>query len=185
MTGIKSRLARIPLRRSFGARSRRASRTVSTLALALALSAFASRAGATPQYPGVIDEALQVSCPDPLARCLICHTTAAGGKTAFQPFALTLQRDAGFYRANDPGGLRNALTLLSFANPDSDGDAVPDLEELAECRNPSGEELESGPEYGCDGAHIAPAASRPGWLAPLAALALGALFARRRRASAA
>jgi hypothetical protein len=130
-------------------------------------------AHATPQYPGAIDQELMVNCPDPLSRCLICHTTAAGGKTAFQVFALTL-KDNNFYRPNDPTGLRNTLRVIALANTDSDGDGVPDIEELRQCRNPSGGEFDSGPEYGCDGAHLAPAPHLDRWgLAAAGLLGLG------------
>lgn len=143
-----------------------------------------SLARATPQYPGAIDAELATSCPDPLSRCLICHTTAAGGKTAFQPFALTLQAN-GFYRPNDPNGLRTTLRLLALPanNPDSDEDGVTDLDELRQCRNPSGGEFDSVPEYGCDGARVAPPTDRWG---AAAALLLGVILSaglvRRTRA---
>lgn len=133
-----------------------------------------SLARATPQYPGALDAELMVSCPDPLSRCLICHTTAAGGKTAFQAFALTL-RDNNFYRPNDPNGLRTTLRLLALPanNPDSDGDGVTDLDELRQCRNPSGGEFDSVPKYGCDGARLAPPPDRWGLAA---ALLLGSIL---------
>jgi hypothetical protein len=145
----------------------------------------ASLARATPQYPAAIDAELMTDCPDPLSRCLICHTTAAGGKTAFQPFVLTL-RDNGFYRPNDPNGLRATLRLLALPsnNPDSDKDGVTDLDELRDCRNPSGGEFDSVPEYGCDGARVAPEPDRWGMAAAFvlgSILSAGAL--RRARAA--
>jgi len=155
-----------------------------TLALPIVL-AMTSLARATPQYPAALDAELMlaVGCPDPLSRCLICHTTAAGGKTAFQAFALTL-RDNGFYRPNDPNGLRATLRLLALPanNPDSDGDGVTDLDELRQCRNPSGGEFDSVPEYGCDGARVAPPSDRWGMAAALllASFLSGALVRRVR-----
>lgn len=144
-----------------------------------------SLARATPQYPGAIDAELMVPCPDPLSRCLICHTTAAGGKTAFQPFALTLRAN-NFYRANDPNGLRATLRLLALPanNPDSDDDGVSDIDELRQCRNPSGGEFDSVPEYGCDGARVAPPPDRWGVAAALllGTMLSGALVRRARRA---
>jgi hypothetical protein len=159
--------------------------TAASTAVVLGL---AGVAGATPQYPGALDQELMTSCPEPLSRCLICHTTAAGGKTAFQVFALRL-KDNGFYRPNDPGGLRATLRVLALSNPDSDGDGVSDLDELRQCRNPSGGEFDSGPDYGCDGAHVAPAPALDGWglgAAALVGLGLGARLlgsVRRRRCS--
>jgi hypothetical protein len=151
------------------------------LTSALALT---SLAHATPQYPGAIDAELGTDCPDPLSRCLICHTTAAGGKTAFQPFALTL-RDNGFYRPNDPNGLRATLRLLALPsnNPDSDDDGETDIDELRQCGNPSGDEFDSVPEYGCDGARVAPPTDRWGAAAALLLAAMmGGGLVRRARA---
>src|SRR5688572_26556632 len=150
----------------------------------LSVLALTSLARATPQYPAALDAELLTDCPDPLSRCLICHTTAAGGKTAFQPFALTL-RDNGFYRPNDPNGLRATLRLLALPanNPDSDDDGVTDLDELRQCRNPSGGEFDSVPEYGCDGARVAPPSDRWGMAAALLLTSiLGGALVRRARA---
>ncbi len=125
------------------------------LALALFGVSFAPSATATPEYPLVIDSALDVSCPRPNSRCLICHTTSRGGQgTAVQPFARTLY-DYGLVRGKDTQGLQTALLRLGDATVDSDEDGVFDEDELRLCGNPSGEELGIGPEYGCDGAHLA------------------------------
>lgn len=135
-------------------------------------------AHATPDYPLVIDATLEVSCPRPLSRCLICHTTARGGqRTAVQPLAQAL-RSYGLTRGNDVGALRGALQSLP-EDAESDGDGVPDKEELRACGNPSGEELGFGPEYGCDGARLAPHAPPD---LPLAVVAAGvaAVIVRRR-----
>jgi hypothetical protein len=163
----------------------RASRVWSLAFVVTGALALTSLARATPQYPGALDDELATDCPDPLSRCLICHTTAAGGKTAFQPFALTLRAN-NFYRPNDPNGLRATLRLLALPanNPDSDEDGVTDIDELRQCRNPSGGEFDSVPEYGCDGARVAPPSDRWG---AAAALLLGAILgggvARRARAA--
>jgi hypothetical protein len=133
----------------------------------------------------VLDASLQLAdpCPRPLSRCLICHTTARGGqRTAEQLFAITL-RDYGLTRGNEGAALENALALLP-EDTDSDGDGEPDKEELRGCGNPSGEELGIGPEYGCDGAHLARDLPSD---APLMLMALGAaaVLVRRRRGPAA
>jgi hypothetical protein len=138
-----------------------------------------SPARATPEYPLVLDDALGVSCPRPLTRCLICHTTARGGqRTAEQPFARAL-RDQGLNHGADDDLLRSALASLPD-DTDSDGDMVTDKDELRDCGNPSGEELGVGPEYGCDGAHLVLDAQAD---APLVFVALGVtcLLVRRRR----
>jgi hypothetical protein len=125
------------------------------------LATSASRvASATPEYPLVVDSVIGVdpaigtNCPNPLSRCLICHTTARGGQgTAEQPFAVSL-RPYGLNHGNDDNALRTALMRLPD-DTDSDGDGVPDKQELKECGNPSGQDLGAGPVYGCDGARLA------------------------------
>jgi hypothetical protein len=135
--------------------SRRSQLRWVALALASFAVSFASGAAATPEYPLVIDSTLDVSCPRPNSRCLICHTTSRGGQgTAVQPFARTLY-DYGLVRGRDTQGLERALFRLGEATDDSDADGVFDEDELRLCGNPSGEELGIGPEYGCDGAHLA------------------------------
>lgn len=129
------------------------------LALALLVPGLAwpGIAGATPDYPLAIDITLQLNpqCPSPNSRCLICHTTNRGGQgTAVQVFARALRR-YGLNRGRDAGALQAALTALPD-DTDSDEDGVSDKEELMGCGNPSGEDLGVGPEYGCDGARLAP-----------------------------
>jgi hypothetical protein len=126
-----------------------------SILLALASASWPGLARATPEYPSVIDATLGVSCGPPAARCLICHTTARGGQgTAEQVFVRHL-KSLNFNHGHDPASLRNALNLLD-EQYDSDKDNVPDKEELRECGNPSGDDLGSGPTYGCDGAQLVP-----------------------------
>jgi hypothetical protein len=157
------------------------------LAAACAASAWLTSAHATPDYPLVIDAKLGTSCPQPLQRCLICHVTARGGQgTAQQPFAKKLRGSPYNLEANDPRGLSAALDqLFSLPVPsDSDDDGESDKDELLRCGNPSGEDLGEGPEYGCDGAHLAPHAEPDGALGVLALGVTGLLVhvARRRGA---
>jgi hypothetical protein len=135
---------------------------------------------ATPDYPVAVDVIITTSCPNPNSRCLMCHTTARGGQgTAAQPFALEL-RDYGLNRGRDAALLQAALTALPD-DQDSDRDGEPDKEELFRCGNPSGEDLGIGPEYGCDGARLAPRAEADGRLSfGTAVLAIGALALARR-----
>lgn len=150
--------------------------------IALALFGMVSPARGTPEYPGVIDGLLGTSCPDPLSRCLICHTTALGGRTATQPFVMSL-REQGLERGREPEALRAAFLALPDET-DSDLDGTPDKEELASCLNPSGEEFGVAPEYGCDGGTLVSTRVPVGssgftWI--LASLmALGAIHARSR-----
>jgi hypothetical protein len=160
-------------------------RARSSLMAALLVSAMPSRASATPEYPAVIDASLQLPdpCPRPLSRCLICHTTARGGqRTAEQLFAITL-RDYGLTRGNEGATLQNALGMLP-EETDSDGDGESDKEELRGCGNPSGEELGIGPEYGCDGAHLARELPSDAPFVLIAVGVAGVLVRRRRRPAA-
>jgi hypothetical protein len=145
------------------------------------LTCLAAEARATPEYPLVLDATFGTSCPNPNSRCVICHTSSRGGQaTAVRPFAQTL-RGYGLNRGHDPSLLQSALAKLPD-DTDSDEDGTPDEDELMMCGNPSGADLGAGPEYGCDGAHLA--ASLPSTFdAPLALVALlvaGALVRRRR-----
>jgi hypothetical protein len=146
----------------------------------LGVLSVAPRAHATPEYPLVLDAVLGTNCPQPLSRCLICHTTARGGQgTAEQPFAVSL-RPYGLNHGHDPDALRTALGRLPD-DTDSDGDGVPDKEELAQCGNPSGADLGAGPSYGCNGARLAPRGEPD---VALCALGLGVavVLVRKRRA---
>jgi len=143
---------------------------------AAALGLVAREAQATPEYPLLLDTTYGTECPQ-LTRCLICHTTARGGQsTAVQPFARTLRR-YGLSRGRDGGALLAALDALPETT-DSDNDGDPDVEELMVCGNPSGEDLGSGPQYGCDGAQLVPGSAGDAGLALVALLAAG-FIARR------
>lgn len=137
-------------------------------------------APATPDYPVAVDIIVGTSCPYPNSRCLMCHTTARGGQgTAAQPFALEL-RDYGLNRGRDAALLQAALMALPDEQ-DSDRDGESDKEELLRCGNPSGEDLGIGPEYGCDGARLAPLADEDsGPLCGAVLLAIGAVALARR-----
>jgi len=157
------------------------------LAAACAASAWLTSAHATPDYPLVIDAMLGTSCPQPLSRCLICHVTARGGQgTAEQPFAKKLRGSPYNLKGNEPRALSAALDqLFNLPVPsDSDDDGESDFDELERCGNPSGEDLGVGPEYGCDGAHLAPRVAPDGALGALALGVTGMLVhvARRRGA---
>jgi hypothetical protein len=133
------------------------------IAIGLASLAHAVPARASEGYPKTIDTQLGVTCPNPLIRCLICHDTAAGGEETANQLLAERLKDLGL-EGESPRSLLRALDDLP-ATDDNDGDGTPDLEELRQCMNPSGEELSSGPGYGCNGAHIAPAPpARLEWL---------------------
>lgn len=160
-----------------GSMLRRTARRLAAVALAALANLGSTDAHATPEYPLLLDVTYDTECPQ-LSRCLICHTTARGGQaTAVQPFAETLRR-YGLNRGHDGGALQSALAALP-ATTDSDGDGTPDVEELMVCGNPSGEDLGSGPQYGCDGAQLVPGSVSDVGCGFAALLAAG-LIARRR-----
>jgi hypothetical protein len=131
-------------------------RTVASVTFLFLLLA-PSLAAATPEYPVAVDVTIGTSCPNPNSRCLMCHTTSRGGQgTASQAFARKL-RTYGLNRGRDAELLQSTLMQLPD-DWDSDEDGEPDKEELSHCGNPSGEDFGLGPEYGCDGAHLAPQA---------------------------
>lgn len=157
------------------------------LAAAGVASAWLTSAHATPDYPAVIDAVLGTNCPQPLSRCLICHVTAKGGQgTAEQRFAKKLRGSPYNLEGNEPRALSSALEqLFSLPVPsDSDDDGESDEDELLRCGNPSGEDFGVGPEYGCDGAHLAPRAEPDGALGALALGVSGLLVHVARRRSA-
>jgi hypothetical protein len=149
-----------------------------TIALAAALAVSSARsANATPEYPLVLDATYGTECPQ-LSRCLICHTSARGGQsTAVQPFAETLGR-YGLNRGRDAAALQTALAALPDTT-DSDRDGAPDEMELMLCGNPSGEELGTGPQYGCDGAQLVPGSASDAAFGLMALLAAGVVARRR------
>lgn len=144
-------------------------------------------ASATPEYPIVLDSYLRMRDPahtdcDQLTRCLICHTTTRGGQaTAVRSFAQTL-RSYGLTRGRDSTALLSALMQLP-ATTDSDDDGLADIDELTICGNPSGGDIGSGPQYGCDGAQLVPARAADFPLALLALFAAGLIVQLRRAPS--
>ena len=96
------------------------------------------------------------------------------------PFATTLRR-YGLSRGRDSSALQAALMALPDTT-DSDNDGDPDLQELMACGNPSGEDLGSGPQYGCDGAQLVPGSTSDVGFG-FAALVMAGLIARGRGSS--
>jgi hypothetical protein len=140
----------------------------------------AGDAHATPEYPLVLDAFFMTSCPNPNSRCVICHTSSRGGQaTAVRPFAKTLS-PLGLNRGHDVGALQGALMRLPDTT-DSDEDGAPDKDELMMCGNPSGDDLGVGPEYGCDGAHLAPRSAGDDACVGFISLLVASVIVRRRR----
>lgn len=110
---------------------------------------------ATTTFPTEVRDRLALaSTPD----CGLCHTTgASGGRgTVNTPFGVSVREHGA--RAYDAPALRTALDALRDAGTDSDGDGVPDIEELENGRDPNAPSGPDGnssavtpepPRYGC------------------------------------
>ena len=102
----------------------------------LAAALVALPAAASDTFPARIQQDLHLDkAPD----CILCHETESGGKnTVKQPFGLSM-RQAGLVAGN-LGSLDIALQTLEKKETDSDGDGVPDIDELRRGRNPNAQE---------------------------------------------
>jgi hypothetical protein len=105
-------------------------------ALALAFALLALPAVASETFPPRIQKDLGLrETPD----CVLCHETEKGGtNTVNRPFGVSM-RKAGL-KAGNLGLLDEALMKLEADGTDSDGDGVPDIEELKKGRNPNAQE---------------------------------------------
>jgi len=103
-----------------------ARRSPLSVACAVFLLTLGGPALASPSFPGVLEEELQLSCQP---SCTVCHQTDPGlASDASQVFADSLRSEGLF--AGDTESLRQALQSLGDAGTDSDGDGVGDVEEL-------------------------------------------------------
>jgi hypothetical protein len=132
---------------------------------------------ATPEFPGVLETALDMPCAPP---CAVCHWGSPGSGTATSPLARALVRRG--LRASDRGSLEASLLALEDDAVDGDADGLTDVEELSVGTdpNPGGESFceTPPPQWGClDHAR----GGRSGWGATLGGLLL--LMALTRRAS--
>jgi len=144
------------------------------LRLLATLSLVAGTSLASPEYPSVVADVVQMKCtPD----CTLCHESSPGnGSPVIQPFAFSVAAHGGL-SAGNPDLLRTSLENAMAANPpvDSDADGVPDFVELKgeqvptgfdqDTTNPNVPEGASAPSadicppepvYGCGAAHVAP-----------------------------
>ena len=115
------------------------------ISLALLLAAHAARASEV--YPEVIRATVSTNQPLP---CTLCHAVTDGGSVTIDTEFGRSMSDFGM-KGSDPVSLQRALRRNAARGWDSDGDGVPDIEELVFGTDPSTRSLSSGPplEHGC------------------------------------
>jgi hypothetical protein len=92
-----------------------------------------ARASATPNFPTFIQQYWDLSYTPP---CTLCHTSPTGGLgTVNTPFGVFM-RSRGL-SAYDLSSLQNALDADRYEREDSDGDGVPDYQELLDGTDPN------------------------------------------------
>jgi hypothetical protein len=154
-------------------------------AAALGGAAWSRPAAASPTYPNLVQQHLSLGYAPP---CSVCHQNGVTGYgTVTTPFGKSM-RDAGL-QAEDPAALNAALDQLAANGTDSDGDGVPDIQELVAGSDPNGPGSLSAsrvpnPAYGC-GATMAPTRPSRGAGVAFSGLLLAVLAAvpLRRRTS--
>ncbi len=146
------------------------------LGAALTLVLRAAPAGAKPQFPGEISSKYNLAYVPP---CSLCHIQGTTGNGTIQtPFGVSM---AAHGMSGDRSSLIPALDALDTDKVDSDGDGVPDIDELkadTDPNTPADVTLSAEPPttYGCA---ISPGAGHSG--RPLALFAAAALLLRLRR----
>ncbi len=121
-------------------------RRLSFGAVLFAVCAIAPSAGATPNFPGIIQADVKAPSPPP---CTICHTDNNGGAgTVTKPFGIYM-RSRGL-QPFDGTSLKNALAAAAGEHHDTDGDGIDDVDALARGLDPNGSGVEA-PDYGCVG----------------------------------
>lgn len=135
----------------------------SRLPLAVLLFLCGSAVRATPTYPGVTRD--QLTLPRSPS-CSLCHRGTPALGNATRPVAGSLI-DFGLVPYNETT-LRTAWDQLELASVDSDGDSIPDVEELLTGsdpnRDPSAPPEPPEPAYGCQSTGSPPLLIAAGWL---------------------
>jgi hypothetical protein len=132
---------------------------------------FPLKASAMPDFPGQIQQHLGLANPP---SCIICHGSAQGGGPVSQPFGQAMLADG----LNSSGGvsLTAALDKMEADKTDSNGDGIPDIEELRQGIEPTSDKPPV--VYGCGGGRIAPR-GHPGWPATMIAIITFAYLSHR------
>jgi MYXO-CTERM domain-containing protein len=142
--------------------------------LALFLLLAAAPAGASPNYPAEIQKQLGLSYTP---SCAICHQNGVTGTGTVTTLFGQAMRAHGLVAGNI-ASLDTALAALEAEGTDSDGDGVPDIQELKNGTNPNGTGSATPPTYGC----FSVTGQGPGtWSGVAWLLALAAAFGLRRR----
>ena len=122
------------------------------IAAAMAVALHAVPAWASETFPARIQKDLGL---DEKPDCILCHETEKGEKnTVTRAFGKSM-RKAGL-AAGSLGSLDAALRRLEMNETDSDGDGVPDIEELKTGRNPNAREIVVAPPDAGSGDVAAP-----------------------------
>jgi hypothetical protein len=150
-------------------------RAVPLLAVAL-LFTWARSAGATPEFPGIVVQTLDLSgiTIDPPLGCTLCHATDSGG-TALRPFGTLLQQYG--TQPYEDSTLEQALAQVGQNEPQL-------IADIKAGRDPNDDDSATAlptPSYGC----ALGSPSSPGGAAPLVAFTSLLAFALRRRRPAA
>jgi hypothetical protein len=150
--------------------------------LAVAVLLTGRSAHAQGDYPGEVEDYLKLSYAPP---CSLCHEKGnTGSGTVVTSFGWSM-RGKGLV-VDDPSSIDRALDALRAAKTDSDGDGVPDVDELvagtdpnsaASVRIPDGKD----PGYGCGGEAPDPNRRGEGFMIPVAFGAAAMLRRRRTR----
>ncbi len=155
-------------------------RVLALLLALLAVVAVPAPAAAKPRFPCDLLDALSQTCPPDTnlqPPCSDCHLGGkTGGATPFTPFAWGMRARG---MSGSDQSVRTAILQMKADGVDSDGDGIPDWQEIIDGTDPNQPGIASDiqdPQLGC-AVGGRRAAGRLGL-----ALALGALaFIRRRR----
>jgi hypothetical protein len=145
--------------------------------------AWSAAAGATPDFPGLIQQVVGSAAPPP---CTICHNNSNGGLGTVTTVFGMYMRSRGLI-PYDENSLRNALAAATAEQHSSSDDGISDIRALREGLDPnaslggSSSQAEPPPaDYGC-GAHVAPSSRGTSPAVLFLAATAGVALARRRR----